>query len=130
MFPLQDYCSTTYENPLNGRPSSTQIARMFSMTIVCCIDNHDFIHKYAALISRPSLLRRPRLLLVSTLLTWSGLTSPCTTPIDATNEFLKRTPAPGYMEEYNRENLLWSTCLAYKSGLHIVSIGRIYGKNG
>lgn len=99
------------------------------LTIILGIDEHALLKKIEKIIKRESLLRTPKLIILSNYNTWSGKTysSPLT---DLNFEFLQRKPNCSSVDIYLLENCLWQTAFKHKIELYMVGVGIIYGTGG
>ena len=98
-------------------------------SIIIDITNTSLIEDIGQLLRLPVINRRPRFILISTLLTWDGNNSSIDVT-DYTNDFLKRVPNASYINEYKAENCLWNMSILSKCEVVIVGTGLIYGGNG
>ena len=80
------------------------------------------------LLSSPFLYKKPRIIFISSILTWCGKSSSITIR-DADEEFSKRQPCIGYLEEFVSENKIFAI---RQRGFDACIIGRglLYGGSG
>jgi hypothetical protein len=100
--------------------------------IIIDIDQVDLLNAIIKLSSAfDRRLQRPiRLIVVSTLLTWSGCW-PKESRSDASRIFFSRTPATCAVDSYLLENRLWESSLALCNlQLSLISVGLLHGENG
>jgi len=103
------------------------------LIIIIDINNCILINDIGQLLRLPIINRRPRFILISTLMTWDGNNNNTTTTINIannTNEFDQRIPNTSYMNEYYAENILWKMSKLTKCEVIIVGTGLLYGGNG
>lgn len=100
-----------------------------NMIIIINITNTMLIEDIGQLLRLPVINRRPKIILISSLLTWDG-NSRSSVITNYTNEFLKRTPNSSYINEYKAENCLWNMANLSKCEVIIVGTGLMYGGSG
>jgi hypothetical protein len=112
---VQSYCQD--ENPAD------------SVCLLLEIQNRRVVEDVCRLLQFPGWFRRPRIVLLSTLLTWAGKSYPC--PIqDISCEFCARLPTALAEEAWKVENCIWNISVRTKTEVIIVGLGLLYGLNG
>lgn len=91
--------------------------------------NKHFIEALFNIFQLPGLIRRPRIVLLSSLLTWAGkrYTNVIT---DAASEFCSRRPIAASEEVWKTENAVWNIASKTKTEVIIIGFGLLYGKGG
>lgn len=86
------------------------------------------IEEITRILRLTSVVSRPRIVLLSSILTWGGVTEYNIT--DTTIDFSLRKPYSWCLDEYLDENSLWETVKSVDSELFIVGTGLFYGNSG
>jgi hypothetical protein len=91
--------------------------------------NRNVIDALSRILMLPGLVRRPRIVVVSSLLTWAGRRYEG--PISNINEeFCNRRPIAGAEDAWKTENCLWNIASKTKTEVLIVGTGLLYGLAG
>lgn len=115
------YCTIEPKYKENGKE---EVESCFIMDSLCNTLIATEIIQYANI---GHLLRRPRMILISTLLTWGGVT---VNTSDASNQFKQRTSCIGNHCQFELENIFWTMSSATKAEAFIIGMGMLYGGSG
>ncbi len=86
------------------------------------------IEEITRILRLTSVISRPRIILLSSILTWGGITKNNVT--DTTIDFSLRKPFSWCLNEYLDENVLWETVKSVDSELFVIGTGLFYGNSG
>lgn len=86
------------------------------------------IEEMTRILRLTSIISRPRIILLSSILTWGGVSISNVT--DTTKDFSLRKPFSWCFNEYLDENGLWETVKSVGSELFVISSGLVYGNSG
>lgn len=115
---VKDYCEG-----LLGDPMGTGVC------ILLDVWNTDLVYKMIQIMSAANLVKRPTIILISSLLTWAGKNYSSAIR-DSSVEFPLRRPSNSAQEAWMLENMLWSVATKFNFRAYIVGSGLLYGGPG
>jgi hypothetical protein len=115
------YCTI---EPIYKEDDKEEIESCFIMDSLCNTLIATEIIQYANI---GHLLRRPRMILMSTLLTWGGVNVNIS---DASSQFKQRTSCIGNHCQFELENNFWAMSNSFKAEVFIIGMGMLYGGSG
>lgn len=121
----------TFEDDLLAKTRQYCLLPEVDNAFIVIVDvwNSELLDQFVQILSVPTLVRRPIIVLLSSLLTWAG--KEYEAPIENVEaEFLARKPIHASFEAWTFENILWSCAKEHKFPLYILGRGLVYGREG
>lgn len=125
---IEAYCTAT--GPLTASSSSS---RDESLCVVVSVEDAGAVEALAQVLQLPGVARRPRVVLLSTLLTWGGKSYGDAAIVDYRASFASRVPASSAVSAFFCENLLHNLAAVLPPGtieVAVVGVGLLYGGGG